>query len=220
VKTRASSGIAGWAVSTAALLAISGCSLHRDLGPGAITGALVGAAALGTAGGVITNNVNPPFTDQDSDRAVGIVVGAATGAIVGGLIGHAFFEPEAPTVEPPAAPPVVPEKIVLRGVHFAFDSAVLRPEAAPILGDAVAVLRENPNLRVEIRGYTDDVGAAGYNQTLSLARADAVRVFLQGEGIAADRLSVEGFGKSDPIAPNDTPAGRAQNRRVEIVPLP
>lgn len=217
---RADSGTAGWAVATAALLAVSGCSLHRDLGPGAITGALVGAAALGTAGGAITNNVNPPFTAQDSDRAVGIVVGAATGAIVGGLIGHAFFEPEAPTVEPPAAPPIVPEKIVLRGVHFAFDSAVLRPEAAPILGDALAILRENPALRVEVRGYTDDVGSAAYNQKLSLRRADAVRAFLQADGVSSDRLSVAGFGKSDPIAPNDTPAGRAQNRRVEIVPLP
>ena len=197
-----------------------GNASKKEWGQGAIGGAIFGAAALGTAGGAIANNVNPPFTDQDSDRAVGIVVGAATGAIVGGLIGHAFFEPEAPTVEPPAAPPIVPEKIVLRGVHFAFDSAVLRPEAAPILGDALAILRENPALRVEVRGYTDDVGSAAYNQKLSLRRADAVRAFLQADGVSSDRLSVAGFGKSDPIAPNDTPAGRAQNRRVEIVPLP
>lgn len=214
----ASGRVASRLVTVAVLLATQACSVHREVGPGAITGALVGAAAMGTAGGVVANNVNPPFTDQDSDRAVGIVIGAATGAVVGGLIGHAFFEPEAPAAQIPAPPPVVPDKIVLRGVHFAFDSAVLLPEAGPILDDALVVLREHPGARVLVKGYTDDVGGGQYNIGLSSRRAMAVRDYLLAGGIAAERLSVEGLGKADPVAPNDTAEGRALNRRVEIVP--
>jgi len=193
------------------------CAPQKQWGQGAIGGAIVGAAALGTAGGAIANNVNPPFTAQDTDRGAGIAIGIATGAILGALIGHALFDEEPPPPPPPPAPPTK-TKLVLRGVHFDFDKASLRPEGKPILDEAANILNEHPEVRVEVQGYTDGIGSAEYNLGLSDRRAATVRDYLVGQGVAADRLTTRGFGKSDPVASNDTEEGRAQNRRVELVP--
>lgn len=193
------------------------CAPQKQWGQGAIGGAIVGAAALGTAGGAIANNVNPPFTAQDTDRAAGIGIGIATGAILGALIGHALFDEEPPP-PPPEAPPVK-RKLVLRGVQFAFDKATLRPEGKPILDEAAKILNENPDVRVQVQGYTDGIGSVEYNLGLSDRRAATVKDYLVGQGVAADRLTTKGFGKADPVASNETAEGRAQNRRVELVPL-
>lgn len=201
----------------------AGCACHgrKEWGSGAIGGALVGAAALGTAGGVIANNVSPPFTPQDSDRGVGVAIGLATGAVVGALVGHCLFDPEieaAAATEPPPAPEPVRKKIVLRGVNFDYDKSTLQAAGRPILDEAATVLGENPSMTVEIRGYTDSRGSDAYNMGLSGRRAETVRKYLVSRGVAADRLTTRGFGESDPVATNDTAEGRAQNRRVELVP--
>jgi outer membrane protein OmpA-like peptidoglycan-associated protein len=119
---------------------------------------------------------------------------------------------------PPAPPPPPPakRKIVLRGVNFDFDKAVIREDAKPILDAAVATLKEEPAIAVSVEGHTDAVGTDAYNQRLSERRAKAVSDYLSAHGIDASRLSVNGFGESKPVADNDTAAGRAQNRRVEL----
>lgn len=104
----------------------------------------------------------------------------------------------------------------LFGVNFEFNKSTLTPEASPILEHAVEMLKENPDLKVEIQGYTDNVGSDAYNQKLSEARANTVKDYLTQKGIEASRLTAVGFGKSNPIADNNTAAGRAQNRRVEF----
>ena len=207
------------AVVVLLFMVTAGCSTQKKWGQGAIGGAIIGAAAMGTAGGVIANNVNPPFKKQDSDRGAGIAIGIATGAILGALIGHAFFDEDLPPPPPPPEPPpVAKKKLVLRGVHFAFDKATLRQEAKPILEEAARMLTENPGVVVEVQGYTDGIGTAEYNLGLSERRAEAVKDFLVAQGVAASQLKARGFGKEDPVAPNDTAEGRAQNRRVELVP--
>ena len=105
----------------------------------------------------------------------------------------------------------------LPGVNFAFDSAKLRPEAEDQLQQVVRKLRENQNVRVGIIGYTDSAGPASYNEDLSLRRARSVRDYLTSNGIDASRLDVRGRGESNPVASNDTKAGRAQNRRIEMI---
>ena len=70
---------------------------------------------------------------------------------------------------------------------------------------------------LEVDGYTDSIGSDAYNEKLSLRRANAVKEYLQQHGVAASRMTVKGFGKSNPVASNATPEGRAQNRRVELV---
>ncbi len=109
-----------------------------------------------------------------------------------------------------------PVIIELRGVHFDNDMAVLRPDARVILDIAVTTLRQNPGIRVEIAGHTDGVGTDAHNLDLSQRRAQAVLDDFVARGIAADRLSARGYGKSEPIADNDTAEGRAANRRVEL----
>jgi OmpA-OmpF porin, OOP family len=201
---------------------LAACSAHdKPWGTGAVGGAIIGAAALGTAGGVIANNVTPPFTAQDEDRGAGIAIGIVTGAILGALIGHWCCDPEPEPPAPPPPPPAPPvkQKIVLRGVNFDFDKATLQPAGKPILDEAARILTENADLRVKVQGYTDSVGTDAYNQRLSDRRADTVKRYLVSKGIAASRLDAEGFGESDPVASNDTDEGRAQNRRVELVPF-
>lgn len=108
----------------------------------------------------------------------------------------------------------------LRGIEFGFDKDQITESSRPVLDAAAQRLRECPDIKVTIGGYTDSVGTEAYNQDLSYRRANAARGYLIQQGINATRLQAEGFGESDPVAPNDTADGRAQNRRVELSPLP
>jgi outer membrane protein OmpA-like peptidoglycan-associated protein len=130
--------------------------------------------------------------------------------------------PKAPEVAaaapppPPAPAPVEKKKIVLRGVNFDFDQSDLRADARPVLDEAVATLKQEGTIAIVTEGHTDAVGTDGYNQALSLRRANAVRDYLVAGGIDAARIEVEGYGESRPVASNGTADGRAQNRRVEL----
>jgi OmpA-OmpF porin, OOP family len=104
----------------------------------------------------------------------------------------------------------------LRDVNFDVDKAVIKNPQ--VLDEVVDILKANPLLTGEVRGYTDNTGSLQYNQKLSEARAKAVRDYLVKQGIAADRLRSKGFGPAQPVASNETPEGRAQNRRVELHP--
>jgi outer membrane protein OmpA-like peptidoglycan-associated protein len=110
----------------------------------------------------------------------------------------------------------VKRSIVLRGINFDFDKAVIKPEAEGVLDAAVEVLKENPDVHVTVKGYTDSIGTDEYNMKLSDRRANAVKNYLASHGIDASRLSAEGFGEKDPVADNKTKDGRAQNRRVTL----
>lgn len=107
--------------------------------------------------------------------------------------------------------------MTLSDVLFDTGKATLKPGATRDLDRLAHALKDNPNTRVKIEGYTDSVGSDSYNQELSQRRAQAVADALQSRGVPADRYQIEGLGKEFPVATNDTPAGRQQNRRVEIV---
>jgi outer membrane protein OmpA-like peptidoglycan-associated protein len=124
-----------------------------------------------------------------------------------------------PPPPPPPPPPAAHEKVVLRGVQFAFNKAKIRPEDMPVLDEAAETLSSKPDIRVDVNGYCDAVGSEKYNLRLSQRRADAVAKYLEGKGISTDRLIPQGFGKTNFVASNDTAEGRAQNRRVELVPV-
>ncbi len=118
----------------------------------------------------------------------------------------------------------VPEKAkkftgAIKGINFATGSAKILSPSFKILDQAVAVLKEFQELRMRIEGHTDDVGEAEMNKKLSQARAESVRDYLVGKGIAADRFEAVGYGEDKPVADNKTSKGRAQNRRTEFTPL-
>ena len=116
---------------------------------------------------------------------------------------------------PPEPDPVV---VFIESIHFDFDSASIKDISKAVLdARAVPVLRDNSDIRVRIEGHTDSVGPEGYNQALSLRRAEAVRQYLVSQGIDEIRMTIAGYGESSPIDTNDTRAGRANNRRVEFV---
>jgi len=105
-------------------------------------------------------------------------------------------------------------------VKFPVDRDALSPEAEARLGELVQRLTaENRNVYLEIQGHTDATGDAKYNDQLGEARAEAVRRFLSRHSIALNRMATISYGEESPVAPNDTPEGRAQNRRVAIVVL-
>ena len=213
---------AGLALTLSA--ALGGCANQNIKAPDImcpIVGALVGAAV--TAGAT------------NSDDGGVYAGGAAIGGALGYLLCREKEKPAAapmpapmaatpPPSPPPPPPPPAPEvgsKIVsLEGTNFDFNKATLRPEAIAKLDHAVAVMTENPTIKVSVEGHTDSVGSDAYNQKLSERRAHAVVSYLTGKGIDAARLTSVGYGESRPVASNDTADGRAHNRRVDLVVAP
>jgi outer membrane protein OmpA-like peptidoglycan-associated protein len=110
----------------------------------------------------------------------------------------------------------VGNKIVLNNIFFDFDKATLRSESTAELDRLTTMLTDIPTLKIEISGHTDNIGSAAYNKTLSQNRAKAVVDYLVKKGIDASRLTYKGYGFDQPIASNDTDAGRQQNRRTEF----
>lgn len=109
-------------------------------------------------------------------------------------------------------------RVEVPGVYFDFDRATLKPESGRALQSIADLMRRQPTWRLSIEGHTDNVGADPYNQDLSVRRAAAVRVALTRDYSAAPaRLTSAGFGERSPVETNDTVAGRARNRRVELV---
>ncbi len=110
----------------------------------------------------------------------------------------------------------VGETFQLNNVYFAFNKWDLLPESFDELNTVVKFLTDNPKVEIEVSGHTDNIGSDSYNMNLSQKRADAVKNYLTSKGIAANRVSSKGYGKTKPIATNSTELGREQNRRVEF----
>lgn len=106
--------------------------------------------------------------------------------------------------------------VVLHGVNFEFDKARLTPNAKTILDNVADELKANPEIQVELGGYTDSRGSDAYNQKLSESRAQSVRSYLVEAGIADSRVTATGYGETAPVADNETEEGRELNRRVEL----
>ncbi len=102
-------------------------------------------------------------------------------------------------------------------VLFDFNKFTLKPEAREKLAKVSGILLAYPNLQLQVEGYTDNVGSDEYNQKLSEERANAVRDYFIAQSVPQNNIGARGYGKSDPIADNSTNAGRAQNRRVQLV---
>jgi outer membrane protein OmpA-like peptidoglycan-associated protein len=202
--------------ATAAALALAGCvdtttGQPNRTGTGAIIGGVAGAA-IGQAVG----------NDTEST-----LIGAAVGTGIGAAIGNQLDRQAADLRRQLGDDRILitntgSELIVTmpQDILFDVDSATLRPD---LQGDIRALgrnLQQYPNTTVAVIGHTDSTGDAGYNQDLSERRARSVAGVLVGTGVSGARVRAIGRGESSPIASNNTPAGRQQNRRVEIVITP
>jgi OmpA-OmpF porin, OOP family len=111
-------------------------------------------------------------------------------------------------------------RVPLYGIHFLTGRADIAPESVIALRELAIMLDDNPDWNIRVEGHTDNVGTKAANSVLSLQRASAVAAYLAGRGIKRARVTPMGMADIHPIAPNDTEAGRAKNRRIEIVKLP
>lgn len=177
------------------------------------TGAAVGAAAGGAVGGVVGS--------QTGSTARGAIIGAVIGGTAGAVIGYRMDQ-QAEELEaefPDAVIERVGEGIHITfpsGLLFDFDSNAIRSEAAQHLRSLAASLDEYPDTQLLIVGHTDSVGDDTYNHGLSVRRAQAALDFLRAQGVPVDRMHASGRGEWEPLATNETEAGRQANRRVEV----
>lgn len=180
-------------------------------------GAAIGTAAGAVIGGILGNNIG-----KGGNAPLGAVLGGVVGGVAGGVIGNKMDKQAKEIKEtlPGAEVERVGEgiKVTLNEntVNFDFNSATLTSTAKANLDKLITVLKNNPDTNINIYGYTDSVGSDSYNLTLSGKRADAVKAYLTSKGVASSRLFTQGMGEANPVASNDTDAGRAKNRRVEF----
>lgn len=124
--------------------------------------------------------------------------------------------------EVPAVPPAALKQLtgVIEGITFDSSASTIRPSSRAVLDKVVKTLKDNPTVRIEIVGHTDDAGAREANVALSQARAEAVKQYLVDAGVEGDRMTTRGEGPDAPIADNRSKAGRAKNRRIEFKVVP
>jgi outer membrane protein OmpA-like peptidoglycan-associated protein len=177
-------------------------------------GAGIGAASGAIIGGIIGRNTG----NAALGAAIGAVVGGGTGALIGNQMDKQAREID--QALPGADVERVGEGIHLTlkedAVRFDTNKATLTTQAKTNLDKLIPVFNEYADTNIEIFGYTDSTGKPEYNLTLSQRRAESVRDYLVSKGLKSSRFKTSGLGIADPIATNDTPEGRSQNRRVEF----
>jgi outer membrane protein OmpA-like peptidoglycan-associated protein len=180
-------------------------------------GAAIGAVAGGVLGAVLGNNLG-----KGGNGALGAVLGGVIGGVAGGVIGNKMDKQarEIQTALPGAQVERVGEGIKLtlgeNSVRFDTNKSTLTATAKANLDRLVPVFQSYADTDIVIYGYTDSTGAVEYNQTLSEQRAASVKTYLASKGLNTSRFSTTGMGIADPVATNDSPEGRSQNRRVEF----
>ncbi len=177
-------------------------------------GAGIGAAAGGVIGGIIGKKAG--------NTAVGAIIGAAVGGTAGGFIGKRMDKQAAEIQKAIPNAEVIREGegIIVKfdnGILFDFDKSELKDIAKQNIQSLASSLNQYPGTDIQIIGHTDNRGTEQYNQGLSERRAAAVKAYAVSQGVPSSRLITIGKGYSEPIADNNTDAGRAENRRVEIV---
>lgn len=185
-------------------------------------------AVIGAGAGAATGAVVGLITGDDSrERRKHALIGAGVGALAGGAVGYYMDVQEAKLRQKLAGTGVSVtrdgDNIILNmpgNVTFATDSSDINGDFFAVLDSVTIVVDEFDKTLVEVMGHTDSTGANAYNQTLSEKRAESVSQYFQSRDIQPLRLATYGYGEDYPVASNDSPTGRSQNRRVEIALVP
>ncbi|UEG49674.1 OmpA family protein [Ferruginibacter lapsinanis] len=188
-------------------------------------GVAIGAIGGGIIGGILGNNVG-----NKNNTALGVLIGGVVGGVAGGIIGNKMDRQaeKIKTEIPGAKVERIGEGINVTfdennpdgskaGVYFETNKYAISANSKLALDKLQKIFAEYPETNILIEGHTDNVGTDAYNLSLSQRRADAVGDYLKAVGVPASRLTIKWYGESQPIAPNDTDANRALNRRVQFV---
>lgn len=180
-------------------------------------GALIGAGL-----GALLGATKESGSDRFKNAAIGAAIGAGVGAIVGNQLDKQAAELRGSMGNSVKVQNAGDRLIVTmpQDILFASDSATVRNDLRNDLQTLAANLRKYPDTTIDVLGHTDNTGAADYNQNLSARRASAVAFVLMDAGVGPARVRSFGRGEDEPVATNQTVAGRQQNRRVEIVIRP
>ncbi len=199
-------------------LLLSSCASMNNTGKGALIGG-GGGAALGAGIGALIGG--------GKGAAIGSGIGAAVGASAGALIGRKMDKQQA-ELEAQLAAAAEVEKVTdqngLQAIKVTFNGGILFPTGKYTLNNGVkdeltkfaTSLISNPETNIQVFGFTDNTGSFAVNEKLSNQRADAVKTYLINSGVSPSRIAAQGIPMDGYVASNDTPEGRAQNRRVEI----
>ncbi len=210
--------VLGLSVIAGSMLMATGCSSMTNTGKGALVGG-GGGAALGAGIGALIGG--------GKGAAIGSAIGAGVGAGAGALIGKKMDKQKAELEQQlanQAQVETVTDQNGLQAIRVTFEGGILFPtngttlsaHAKQDLTSFASSLIQNPETDVQVFGYTDNTGSMSVNQRVADGRADAVRTYLVNSGVASSRITAQGIPMADYVASNDTPEGRAQNRRVAI----
>ncbi|KGE14215.1 OmpA family protein [Sphingobacterium deserti] len=204
--------IYGLSVATSMML-LASCSTIQN------TSSTTKGAAVGTAAGA---GLGALIGGKAGNTAIGAIAGAAIGGVAGGLIGKKM-DRQAKEIENEVAGAQViksDEGIIVKfdeGILFDFNSSSLKAAAKTNINKLVTTLNKEPNTEILVIGHTDNRGTLEVNQKISESRANAVKAYAVAQGLGGARIKTQGKNYSEPLTSNDTDAGRAENRRVEIV---
>lgn len=204
-----------------AALTLSGCVTNPDTGNRKLSNAGIGALG-GAVGGYLLGDILGGRNDR-TEKILGAGIGALAGAGVG-----AYMDAQEKKLRQQTAGTGVDvvrqgDDLLLRmpsGITFATNESNIQPQFYPTLNQVAGTLKDYPKTMIDVLGHTDSDGTEAYNQALSERRAKSVADYLQAQGVQPARLATRGYGEMQPIASNETPDGKAQNRRVEIKIVP
>lgn len=199
----------------ATVLALGGCAGMSETQRGTAQGSAIGAGTGALIGAI---------AGKGKGAAIGAAAGAGVGAAAGYLWSKKMEEQKKQMEEATAGTDVQVTQTednrlkleIPSDISFDTNRAEIKPNMQPVLDSFADSLMNNPNAMVTIIGHTDNSGSDAINNPLSVNRAASTRDYLVSRGVALERISIDGRGSYEPVAPNDTPENRAKNRRVEI----
>ena len=212
------------AISAASLLALTACATPERSANNNDFKKTTTGAAIGVGLGVIAGLISGDDSKERKQNAIkGALIGGAGGAVVGNVLDKQAAELQKSLGNDRVTITNTGDRLIVslpQDITFASDSATLSSGIQSDLNAVATNLQSYPDSTVQVIGHTDSTGEAGYNQNLSVQRANSVVNVLAGAGVSFTRLQGIGRGEDQPVASNLTEEGKAQNRRVEIVILP
>ncbi|KQR82180.1 OmpA family protein [Sphingomonas sp. Leaf343] len=205
----------------AALLTTTACVTDPETGQRTISKTAIGGIG-GALGGYLLGDLVGGRRDR-TEKILGAGIGGLAGAGIGAYMDKQERDLRARTAGTDVQVIRRGDDLVLNipsGITFAYDSADVQPQFKRTLDQVASTLAEYNQTYIDVYGHTDSTGSDAYNQTLSERRALSVANYLAAQGVQQARIGTRGYGETQPIAPNDTDAGRAENRRVEVKIVP